>query len=56
MVGKQAVAMQPRQHVHLLEHVQQRRHGPPGQVRVRSGACLLTARVELAHEEERFDS
>src|SRR6266581_1638540 len=56
VVGKQAVAMQPRQHVHLLEHVQQRRHGPPGQVRVRSGACLLTARVELAHEEERFDS
>src|SRR5205823_186013 len=32
VVGQQAVAVQPSQHVHLLEDVEQRRHGPTRQV------------------------
>src|SRR2546422_3212624 len=54
-VGQQAVAVQPREHVHLLEHVEQRRHRPPREVGVGSGAGLFPPSVELAHEEERLD-
>src|SRR3989475_8463023 len=54
-VGQQAVAVQPREHVHLLEHVEQRRHRPPREVCVRGGAGLLTASVEFAHEKECLD-
>src|SRR5436309_14404136 len=54
-VGQQAVAVKPRQHVHLLEHVEQGRHRPPREVGIGSGAGLLPASVELAHEEERLD-
>src|SRR5579864_7227673 len=35
VVGQQPVAVQPGQHVHLLEHVEERSHGAAGQVRVR---------------------
>src|SRR5205823_5600021 len=34
VVGQQAVPVQPREHVHLLEHVQERRHRAPSQVGV----------------------
>src|ERR1043166_836031 len=54
VVGEQAVAVQPRQHVHLLEHVEQWGHGAPRQVGVGGGAGLLSASVELADEEERL--
>src|SRR6267143_2296454 len=54
-VRQQAVAVQPRQHVHLLEHVEQRRHRAPCQVGLGSGAGLLATSVELADEEERLD-
>src|SRR5438067_3669765 len=54
VVGQQTVAMEPREHVHLLEHVEQRRHRPPGKVCVRRGAGLLAACVELTHEEQRL--
>src|SRR5712692_1708871 len=54
-VGKQAVPVQAGQHVHLLEDVQQGRHGAPRKVGVGGGAGLLAARVELADEEQSLD-
>ena len=47
--------MQPREHVHLLEHVQQRSHGAPREVSLGRGAGLLPPGVELADEEQRLD-
>src|SRR5438552_985553 len=55
VIGEEAVPVEPRQHVHLLEHIEERRHGPPRQVGVGCGAGFLTAGVELAHEEQRLD-
>src|SRR5438067_11272405 len=55
VVREQSVPVEPGQHVHLLEHVEQRGHRPPGQVRVGGSAGLLATRVELADEQERFD-
>jgi hypothetical protein len=31
-IGEDAVAVEPGEHVHLLEHVEQRGHRPPSQV------------------------
>src|SRR5882672_3619399 len=53
-VGEDAVSVEPGEHVHLLEHVEQRGHGPPRQVGLGGGAGILAARVELADEKERF--
>src|SRR2546425_2021628 len=55
VVRQQSIAVEPRQHVHLFQHVEERCHGAPREVRVRSRAGLLAARVELADEEERLD-
>src|SRR5712691_4884388 len=55
VVRQQPIAVEPRQHVHLFQDVQQRSHGAAREVRVGSRAGLLAARVELADEEEGLD-
>src|ERR1700682_778091 len=54
VIGQQPVPMQAGQHVHLLEHIEQRRHCAAGQVGIRGGAGFLATRVELADEEQRL--
>src|SRR5438445_511928 len=56
VVRQQPIPVQACEHVHLLEHVEQRPHGSPGQVRVGSRASVFASRVELADEEQRLDS
>src|SRR4029077_14861911 len=53
-VGQEPVPVQAGQHVHLLEHVQERGHRASSKVRIRGGPGLFAPRVELADEEQRF--
>src|SRR5229473_2624445 len=55
VVGEQPIPVQAREHVHLFQHVEQRRHGPAREVGLRRGAGVLATSVELADEEERLD-
>src|SRR5487761_311954 len=55
VVGQQAVPVQAGEHVHLLEHVQQRGHGASREVGLGRRARLLPPSVELADEEQSLD-
>src|SRR4029077_13798216 len=52
VVREQTVTVKPGQHVHLLEHVQEGRHGAARQVGLGRRTGFLAAGIELADEEQ----
>src|SRR6266851_856217 len=47
VVGQQPIPVQAREHVHLFQHVEQRRHGPAREIGLRGGAGVLATSVEV---------